>query len=791
MKFDGMLDIAVGLSAKSVKWKNKRFSWSEFVQKLSEGHKTNETYKEFIAATKAEQGKIKDIGGYVGGYLSQSRRKAENVVYRQLLTLDMDYAHSEFWEDFTLTYDNAAVLHATHKHHELSPRFRLVMPLDREVTPDEYLAIARKIGGSLGIDLFDDTTFDVSRLMFWPSSPRDVEYYFQFQDGPFLNADSILDSYVDWKDTTQWPVSSRVAQDITLATKKQEDPSSKKGIVGAFCRTFSISDAINTFLTDEYEPAGDGRYTYRNGTTAGGLILYDDTFAFSHHGTDPCSGKLCNAFDIVRIHKFGDLDTELDGSKSFKAMEEFARASKEVRKIIASENLEAAKYDFAYDPEDNYCDYEQLEDEAVDWMQDLEVDSKGKYLSSSNNINLILSNDIRLKGLFRYDKFSGQNFVFGNMPWRRVPSPEPFRNVDYAGIRNYIESIYGITGALKIQDALELELERNSFHPIIDYLKNLTWDGIPRIDNLLIDYFGADDNAYSREAIRVTLLGAVHRVFEPGYKFDYVLVLSGPQGTYKSTFFKRLGRSWFSDTFLTVQGKEALEQIQGSWIIEMAELSGLRKAEVQAVRHFISKQEDIYRPAYARTTEQYKRQCIFVGTTNDKVFLNDIERRFNPIDVEVSRVVSNVFYDLVPEEIDQIWAEAMYMRKNNYSTVLSNEAKEIAEREQKTHRVNDERTGVIDEFVNTPLPKNWADMDIFDRRNFLTDPLKKGTIERDIVCIAEIWCECMGKNKEDMDRYKTRDINDIMRSLDGWELQKSTKTFKWYGKQKYYARVKG
>jgi putative DNA primase/helicase len=141
MKHDGQLDIAVGMSAKSKIWKNKKYQWSELVQRLSEEHKTTETFKEYMAANKDEQSKIKDVGGYVGGYLRNGRRKPENVVHRQLMTLDIDFAHNDFWEDFCLQFDNAAVLHATHKHHETSPRFRLIIPLSREATPDEYVAV--------------------------------------------------------------------------------------------------------------------------------------------------------------------------------------------------------------------------------------------------------------------------------------------------------------------------------------------------------------------------------------------------------------------------------------------------------------------------------------------------------------------------------------------------------------------------------------------------------------------------------------------------------------------------
>lgn len=791
MKFDGTLDIAVGMSAKSKIWKNKKFQWSELVQKLSEEHKTTETFKEYIAATKEEQNKIKDVGGYVGGYLRQGRRKPENVVHKQLLTLDIDFAHGEFWDDFQMQFENAAVLHSSHKHHETSPRYRLIMPISREVSPDEYVAIARRIAGLLNIDLFDNTTFEPNRLMFWPSNPKDIDYYFRFQDGPWVDADEILATYRDWTDSSLWPTSTNQIQKIKTSAEKQEDPENKKGIIGAFCRTYSVTEAIEKFLSEIYTPAGEGRYTYCKGTTAAGLVIYDDKFAFSHHGTDPCSGKLCNAFDLVRIHKFGHLDsenTDIQGSKqqSFKAMEEFARDDKEVKKIIASENIAEAKYDFVEDLE-----YGGLEDEDIDWMQDLELDARGKYVSSAVNLNLIFANDIRLRGLFKHNRFDSRNYVFGNLPWRKVLKPEPVKNVDFSGVRNYIESIYGISATLKIEDTLNLEFEKNGFHPIIDYLRGLEWDGKKRVDNLLIDYFGADDNIYSKEAIRKMLVGAVARIMKPGCKFDLVLTLVGEQGCGKSTFIKKLGKDWFSDTFLTVQGKEALEQIQGAWLIEMAELSGLRKAEVEAVKHFISKQEDTFRPAYGRTTETYLRQCVFFGTTNNRAFLRDPSgnRRFNPIDVVIERATKCVFDDLTESEVDQIWAEAMVMYKKGEPLFLSEEAKSIAEHEQEEHSENDERSGIIENYLDRLLPTDWDSMDLYERRAYLEDPLAtNGTVERDYVCVAEIWCECLGKNREDMDRYKTREINDILRSLKNWEQCKSTRNFKLYGKQKYYVR---
>lgn len=789
LEYDAKLNIAVGLSAASKVWKNTKITWSALVQKLSEPVITAETYKQFMHATKSEQSKIKDVGGFVGGFLTNGRRDKSNVLYRQLIALDIDFSHEEFWWDFTMLFDCAAAIHSTHKSCKTKPRHRLLIPLNREVSQEEYQAIARKVAGDLNIDLFDASTFDVNRLMFWPSISVDSEYYFEYQDGPFLDADYILSLYNDWHDTSEWPTSSNSSDIIKQVIKKQEDPETKKGIVGLFCRTYTIQEAISTFLSDVYEQAGDDRYTYVNGSTAAGLIVYDDKFAYSHHGTDPAGGRLCNAFDLIRIHKYGHLDTGNEKNeqdkKSFKAMEEFAAKDPQTKKHIAEEKFAEAKFDFADGVE------ESEEDTDDSWTSELTANTKGEYENSANNLNIIFQFDRFLKNAFKLNTFDNKRYVTKNLPWRNIDSPEPLRDVDYSGVRNYIECIYGIVSSQKVDDALALEIEKKKFHPITTYLKSLQWDGIPRVDTLLIDYFGAEDNVYTRAAIRKMLCAAVTRVFHPGTKFDTALILVGPQATYKSTFVKRLGKEWFSDTFTTVQGKESFEQIQGAWLVEIAELSGLKKAEVETIKHYISKCEDSFRPAYGRTIETYKRQCVFFGTTNSKDFLRDPtgNRRFLPIDVRPEFATKNVAKELVDEEVDQIWAEAYEIYKRGETLYLTAEEDMIAKIEQHKHSEQDERKGIIEEYLNTKYPDDWDSMDLYDRRRWLEDPLSKnGTIQKECVCVAEIWCECLGKEKNDMSRYNTRDINDIMRSLDGWEASTSTKNFSIYGKQKYYKR---
>lgn len=795
VKFNGKLDIATGMSARSKTWKNRQWQWSELVDRLAETQVTNETLREFISASRDDQSKIKDVGGYVGGYLRNGKRSPQNVVHRRLMTLDIDFAHINFWDDFKIAFHNAGVLHSTHKHCELSPRLRLIMPLSRDCTPDEYVACSRKVAGMLGIELFDNTTFETNRLMFWPSTPKDVEYYFRFQDGPWIDVDEILEMYTDWTDSSEWPTADRRIRDVNTKVKKQEDPTTKKGLVGAFCRTYSISEAIDNFLSDTYVAAEmESRYTYTKGTAAAGLIVYEDKFAYSHHGTDPCGGALCNSFDLVRIHKFGHLDSgsEASGNKapSFVAMEAFVREDRKVKAVIAQERVDSARYDFV-NYEDSKTPEPILDSDDVEWMTELDVDQKGLYLSSAFNINLIFENDHRLKQLFRSNDFDAKKYVLGSLPWRRIDKPEPLRDVDYSGIRNYFEVIYGITGSLKIEDSLKLETEKNHYHPVRDYLRGLQWDGVPRVDTLFIDYMGARDNIYNREVARKALVGSVARVFVPGIKYDLVPTLVGEQGTGKSTLIRKLGKEWFSDTFMTVSGKESFEQIQGSWLIEIAELSGFRKAEVESIKHYLSKCEDTFRMAYAKVTETFPRQCTFWATTNNKEFLKDPtgNRRFVPIDVDQARATKCVFTQL-EDEVDQLWAEAVNMFNLGEPLYMSTAATQIATNEQQLHSEIDDRRGIVEAYLDTLLPSNWENMDLFARRNFLSqDALSaKGTVERDYVCVAEIWCECLGKEKEDLDRRKSFEISNLIKTIPGWEQFNKTKSFNIYGKQRYYAR---
>lgn len=788
IKYDGSIALATGKSKKEIHWKNKNISWSDLVKKLSHTTRTPETVADYKKMAKVDKDRVKDVGGFVGGTLKNGRRLKANVANRTLLTLDLDYVEGDIWSSIELLYDFNVVMYSTHTHTADNQRLRLVIPLSRPVLPDEYQAISRMVADDLGIDQFDDTTYDPERLMYWPSTSCDGDYVFKYQDLPWLNPDEVLERYpFGWQDVSYWPESSRARAKLNKALSKQEEPLTKKGIIGAFCRTYSITESIEEFLSDIYVSGADNtRYTYSEGSTTGGVVIYDDKFSYSHHGTDPASNTLCNAFDLVRIHKFGELDEDSTaiGSKlpSFKKMEEFAAADPKVKMQIGKEKLESAKEEF---------DIVENEDNK-NWLTELDFNEKGTLKNTPNNFVLILNNDENLKGKMAINEFSNRICVLGQLPWRKENDLSDWSDEDDSSLRIYISKIWEIQSKQNCEDALKQTVKTNSYHPVRDYLNSLLWDGVSRIDTLLVDYMGAEDNEYTRFVTRKWLCGAVARIFVPGIKFDYMLVLTGAQGIYKSTFFNYLSKGWFTDSIQDVEGNQAIEKLMNSWIIEFGELQAFSKAESNAIKRFITSQEDRTRLAYAKRTSYLKRQCVFAGTTNKSEFLKDDtgDRRYWPVNVKAEGRTKDVREDL-PKEVDQIWAEAIHFWKDLKEPLAPTKEQEaLAKIEQEDHREVNEKEGLIIKYLDTLLPENWEDVDLYRRRSFLQGAdVLEGTVKREKVCAIEVWCECYEKSKADMKKSDSIEINNILNRLKGWSKATKRIRFKEYGMQRYFERI--
>lgn len=776
----------------------RKISWEQLQKALKTTKTTSETLEEFKKLNRKEQLRIKDVGGFVGAELKDGMRNNESVITRTLITLDLDNCGPDIYEKLESGLgDYEYIVYSTHKHSKEEPRLRLVMPLKEPVTPDLYIPVARKIAEKVGIDLFDDTTFEPARTMFFPSTPSDQEFVYISHTGKDVDADEILKEYTNPLDLAEWPMSERQKlkglKPIGFKSEKGSlpDPRMKPGAIGLFCRTYSIHEAIETFLGDVYEPDGTGdtaRYTYLPSASPSGVVVKDNLYAYSHHATDPACGGWHNAFDLVRLHKFAGLDKEtsieapMADRPSFKAMLEF------VKEDFKCASLKSEEFSA-----NNFISEDATEEQP--WRSQLEKDNSGDAVDATlKNISLIFRNDKELQNI-QYNAFTSTIEKIGKLPWDWSKGQKEWCDADDAFLHQYFEDNYGISLFSRVDEAFIGVCKYNKYvHPVKDRLDKLKWDGVERLDTLLVDFLNAEDTPYVRAVTRKTLVAAVARVYEPGIKFDTMLVLCGPQGLGKSTIFAKLADPWFSDnlTMDDMKDKTGAEKLQGRWIVEVPELSGMRKAEVETIKAFITRQEDQYRPAYGRYVEKKARQCIIVGTTNAMDgFLRDTtgNRRFWPVNVQVSKEKSP--WKLTREYIDQVWAEAK-IRYESKEPLYITEETVVAEAAaaQREAMESDERFGLVEDFLERKLADNWYSLSIAEHKDFLYRQQAVCTIPREYVCNLEIYREALNGNLDRLDRKESYTIRNIMAKMPGWEFcGAAKKRFGVYGNQQYYRKV--
>ena len=496
-----------------------------------------------------------------------------------------------------------------------------------------------------------------------------------------------------------------------------------------------------------------------------------------------------------------EVNTPVAKLPSWIAMKEWVMAKTDVRKDLLKERQQKAIAEFSIvnDKNEEILEGEIVEDDD-NWKDNIQYSADGmKALSTLSNIILILRNDKELKFKIFKDIFSSRILVRDGVPWdRKFETPDRiWTDTDDAGLRWYLESNYGITSTNKIIDGVNLIAEENAENKVATRLQSTQWDGEKRIETLFIDYLGCEDNVYTREISEKSLVAAVRRAIYGGIKWDNMPILIGPQGVGKSTFLKILGMEWYNDSLVNVEGKDACEIIQGSWILEMGELSSLRKSEMNLVKNFLSRTDDIFRASYGRRAQKYPRRCAFFGTANDTNFLRDEtgNRRFWPIDCFVFKPKKSIFDDL-DDELDQIWAEACELAKDkSYNLVLSKEALEIAVKEQELHLEDNVYKGIILDYLDKKIPKNWNTMDLFARRTYLNEYEtmtlqydEKDLALRDKVCAAEIWEEALKMDIRYLKKSDSIEINKILSTLFKWEKIKQASRFGKYGVQRGYKR---
>ena len=765
------------------KYKNKELEWDYIIDRNRNPIRTSETAEEYSKLPKAKRGELKDIGGLVGGWLKDGIRKNGNVTFRTLGLLDADSipADVNFQSIVRTALDGVTYfLYSTHSHTPETPRCRIVILFGREVSEDEYPAVMRMVAKQIGMDFFDDSTYESNRMMYWASCPSNGEFVFDEQTGEPLDVDKYLGMYADWRDVSQWPTSSRQSEAVKREAAKQEDPLSKPGVVGAFCRAYSVTAVIDKFLPEVYAPSViEGRYDYVLGEGTAGVVVYDDKFAYSHHATDPACGKLLNAFDLVRTHRFGSEDDK----KSFGQMCEMALSDDSVKLQIAEERQVQAQEDF--DPETD------------DWKKLLRYQTRSTVLENSVwNETLILNNDPDFAN-FAYNELANRVQVTGATPWERPSDNSFWRDADTAQLKALIDVRYVSFSSRNHDVSFTKVADDRRFHPIRDYMNALPeWDKVPRIETLLVRCLQADDTRYVRTVTRKTFAAAVARVYRPGTKYDSILVLDGAQGIGKSTIFKDLvGDEYYSDTLsLTdMNDKSGAEKLQGFWVVEIGELAGMKKADIEKVKAFLSTADDKYRPSYGKTVESHPRQCIIIASVNgERGYLRDItgNRRFWIVKLHQDEQKKR--WHFTKEERDQIWAEAKAIYESGEKLYLEADMIKEAEKVQQSAMEVDERQGMVEEYLDTLLPDGWENMDIYARRSYVndkSDPIRpNGVTVKTVVSNAEIWCECFCRNLSEMKPADSYAIAALMTQVDGWERTNERCRQPMYGRQRLYRR---
>lgn len=818
---DSTYIIAVGRSRRDTEWHNKVVTWFQ-LKKLLQHRRTACTLREYQGLSKEEQGRIKDVGGFVGGELkADGRRTADNIKQRTLLTLDVDHATTL---PTKIAPHYALIVYSTHSHTPEAPRYRVVAPLSRPCNDIEYQAVAHRMAEGLGVDIVDMTSCEPSRLMYWAAAPKDADTYYYQQDGEPVDVDAMLASYKDYTNTAEWAGAPRVGRPRTTqrgAAARMEDPRTKDNIVGSWCRTYDCIDVLEQMIPNLYKPAGINRYTHIGSSSWGGMCIYDNgTFCYSYHNTDPIGGQLLNSWDLYRLTHFSHLDdsaaatTRADRLPSFKAMAQHALEIPEVKKDFLAHRTELNTDEWD-EVGFSFSETTTPEDDTDDWLSELATDAKGGIANTLTNYALILKHDPNaIKGRVVYDEFRGEKRVVGDLPWERTDGTS-WTDADTACLALYIDRTYKLRSKDYLTMMLDAVTQGNDFrrNVVQEFIEQEQWDGTPRVDDLFIKYLGAEDNDYSRMITRKSLVACVARAYKPGIKYDQITVLVGSQGIGKSSILRKLagGGDLFMDSFtMDARSNKMQESVRGAWIIEIPELEGFYKQDMNVIKSFVSKQSDTYRPAYGREQIKVPRTCVFFATTNEGDFLRDSSgnRRFWIIQCGEPQAPLS---ELTTSEVAQVWAEAKVIWDSGEERLYLNkeEGEELAKR-QRDYDMDNDLLGELQAFLEIRLPADWEEYSKLERRAYI-QARKSGVpytrtefaggnlinVKVDGVCprieisAVEVLNEFFGEDNG-RGNVQTRKANNLLRKLDGWTATKERPILSGgYGRQTIFKKDLG
>ena len=749
---------------------------------MKQGVMTGEKFTEMLKSPKDS----KDTTAIFWGELKDSQRRKGNVLSKSALALDADNADQAlpFLVSMVLG-EFEYYLHSTYSHSAEQSRYRVIIPLAESVSPEQYTFMVEVLATMLGRDQFDMTCSEPSRLFYAPATQDRELYEYEVNTGALFDFDTaeMMNFVFDPAEAVE------LAEPVAPEEEKEYPHASDiEGTVGDFNRAYEDDlDAVIEAYNLPYEPSEDPlKWKLVGSHSAPGLHALDQGYFYSHHATDPAHGMRLTAFDLVSVHNFqGD---EVKAKKCVNSDPRLVQAAVEKAKTEAQSAFTAIDAPVSgaevsgvesedVSPSEGF-DYGAVISRMTGWNK-----RTSSFKATPANLEVLSNCDPTLQSI-AYDELLQDVSFTAKTPWGE-PAGTYIERPQISALYLHLTRHYPIDLSRSMVEVLvDGRSTVNRFNPVRDYLDSLQWDGVERLSSALP---GVVENEYTAMVARKCLAAAVARVYEPGIKWDHIMVIQGTQGLGKTYWIEKMSRG-FSSQLGNVSSADTVRTLHQSWISVSDECSAFSKGGFAEWKDFITRTSDDYRLPYDKRSHSRKRAQVIWATTNDEDFIPESEqgtRRF--LVVKATEKVD--FSKMTDEYIDQVWAEAKHLYLSGEKLYLTDEENQLAEAVREQFTGHDGLVGTIEAFISSPIAPKWDVMSTQQRLQWLSmhaEGLVESDTRRSEVSPMQVWVEGFGKNPADARNNEIQKLERIMRTMPSLSLISTSYQQPAYGKQPVY-----